>query len=130
MGHCPESVIWKIAERIKRKFTPQEYKEFREYPYLCGTVVQASPHPVKKLDAIRSRRSAKPGEKISIDLLEYEFGKGTAAAYGLVIVDNSTRFTWLYELSHKNQIHEALERVYEKFKTQLNARTYFGIYSE
>jgi len=55
-------------------------------------------------------------------LLEYEFGKGTAAAYGLVIVDNATRFIWLYELSHKNQILEALKRVYEKFRTQLNAR--------
>jgi len=122
MGHCPEPVIRKIAERIKKKFKPQEYKEFHEYPCTCGTVVKAGPHPAKKLEAVRSRRSAKPGEKISIDLLEYEFGKGTAAAYGLVIVDNATRFTWLYELSHKNQIHEALKRVYEKFRTQLNAR--------
>ena len=122
MGHCPEPVIRKIAERIKKKFTPQEYKEFHEYPCTCGTVVRAGPHPAKKLEAVRSRRSSKPGEKISIDLLEYEFGKGTAAAYGLVIVDNATRFIWLYELSHKNQILEALKRVYEKFRTQLNAR--------
>ena len=122
MGHCPETVIRKIAERFKKKFTALEYKEFREYPCTCGTVVKASPHPAKKLDAIRSRRSAKPGEKISIDLLEYEFGKGTAAAYGLVIVDNATRFTWLYELSHKNQIHEALKRVYDPFQTQLLSR--------
>ena len=73
MGHCPEAVIRKLAERVKQTFTAQEYTEFREYPCTCGTVVKAGPHPAKKLDAIRSRRSAKPGEKISIDLLEYEF---------------------------------------------------------
>jgi len=122
MGHSPEAVLRRIAERLKKKFTPNEWKAFREYPCQCRTVVRASSHPAQSINAIRARRSAKPGTKISIDLLEYEFGKGTAAAYGLVIVDNATRFLWLYEISHKSQLLVALSRAYEKFRTQLNAR--------
>jgi hypothetical protein len=84
--------------------------------------LKKAPHPGKKPEDLKNRRTGKCGERISVDILHYDL-PCDGYKFALVIVDHATRTTYVYSMTNKGEcVIDALEMWYEKSIAQGNVR--------
>ncbi len=90
LGHVPRKTIKEIAKRINQTISDEHYEELDELMCSgCMETLKKAPHPGKKPEDLKNRRTGKCGERISVDILHYDL-PCDGYKFALVIVDHAT----------------------------------------